>query len=89
MDLATSRLAVLRAQSNCPACGAFVSVHGTGEAHNSALFKCGAIFDVRDGEPLTVLKVCPAPSNVAVAQLNRQAETLAADTPHSANQRNP
>lgn len=77
--LSKSRVAVLQAQSNCPACGALVSVHGTSGERISALFRCGAIIDLQEGRPLSVLKACPNSSNVAVAQLNRQAETLAKD----------
>lgn len=74
-----ARVAVLHAQGNCPACGALISVHGMSAIHHSALFRCGAIIDVQDGLPLSVLKACPNPSNVAVAQLNRQAVALAKD----------
>lgn len=70
------RVAVLQAQSNCPACGAAISVHGRQSDHVAALFRCGAIFDVKEGSPLTVLKSCPAPSEVAVAALNREIDQI-------------
>lgn len=71
--LSSARLNVLRDLSNCPACGARVTAHGSDAIRFSVLFACTAIFDVADGKPISVLHPCPAPSYVAIAALNRQA----------------
>lgn len=73
--VASNRLAVLQGLSGCPACGARVKTHGSADGRFSALFACAAIFDVAEGQPISVLRPCPASSYVAIAALNREAGT--------------
>lgn len=75
--LSDCRLAVLRDQSNCPACGSDLWMHSGHADHFMTMFRCGAIFDVRKGHPVKHLTPCPGPSAVAAALLDRQAAAIA------------
>lgn len=75
--LSSARLETLQNLGRCPACGAFVKTHAALDGRFTALFTCTAIFDVAEGKPISVLRSCPEPSNVAVDALNREAGAAA------------
>lgn len=77
MTLEKARTEVFSKLRHCPACGASVADNESFLDFQRAEFLCGAILSRLQGSMPFVSLPCPAPSQVAVKQLEKDAQNLA------------